>query len=210
MKRLVTALSAATALLLAGCAGGAVAGSPAQPTAPTAGAEATGPVNAADVMFLQMMIPHHRQSIEIARLAGKQAADPAVKTMAEAIAVTQAAEVFAMSERLYGWNQPLTVGKDAHAAHGGMPEIAKKAIARLRKAPPGEFDRDFLQMLIAHHDDGVQMSNTEVSTGANPATVEQARKLSQALSAQIDHMLDLLTRIDPVAGRTASPSTSPV
>ncbi|RBQ14560.1 DUF305 domain-containing protein [Spongiactinospora rosea] len=208
MKRLVTALSAAAVLLLAGCAGGAAAGSPAQPAAPSE-AEATGPVNAADVMFLQMMIPHHRQSIEIARLAGKQAADPTVKTMAEAVAVTQAAEVFAMSERLYGWNQPLTVGKDAHAAHGGMPEIAKKAIAKLRKAPPGEFDRDFLQMLIAHHDDGVQMCNTEVSTGTNPATVEQARKLSKGLSAQIDHMLDLLTKIDPAAGRKASPSTSP-
>ncbi|MDF5752036.1 DUF305 domain-containing protein [Spongiactinospora sp. TRM90649] len=207
MKHLVTALTIAATLLLAGCAGGATAIGAGEPTAPNT--SASGPVNAADVMFLQMMIPHHRQSIEIARLAARKATDPQVKTMAEAISVTQAAEAFQMTERLYAWEQPLTVGKEAHDAHGGLPQTAKKKIKALNDAPPAEFDRDFLQLLIAHHDDGVQMANTEASTGTNPATVEQARLLSRGLSAQIDHMLTLLTKIDPAAGKTARPTPSP-
>jgi uncharacterized protein (DUF305 family) len=199
MRHLVTVL---VILLVAGCggaprhtAGPATGSTTGATTAAGAVATAADAVNAADVMFLQMMAEHHRQSIEIARLAGRQASREEVRTLAEAIAVTMAADVYSMNERLHSWEQPLSASADEHAAHGGMPGATKEKITALHAAGRGDFDRDFLNLMIAQHGDAVRMAEEEVSTGANPQAVELAGRLSKAQAAQIDHMRGLLTSI---------------
>ncbi|MCG5218766.1 DUF305 domain-containing protein [Streptosporangium sp. KLBMP 9127] len=182
MRLLVTVLAI---LLITGCGGG-------ERETPAA----ADTVSAADVMFLQMMIEHHKQSIEIVRLASKKATTEEVRTLAGAIAVTEATEVHTMMERLHSWDQPLSASADAHAGHGGMPQTSAKEMTALRKADRADFDRDFLNLLIAHLDDSVQMADEEVAKGANPPTVELARRISRAQTAQIDHMLGLLAGLD--------------
>ncbi|WP_244210729.1 DUF305 domain-containing protein, partial [Amycolatopsis kentuckyensis] len=94
---------AVVALLLTGCATTA---------APT--------YNAADVMFLQMLIPQNQQGIEIVRLASARPVPPGLRELAAAIEVTQRTEVDDMRRWLHEWNQPETVAPQAHAGHGGM------------------------------------------------------------------------------------------
>ena len=54
----------------------------------------------ADIMFLQMMIPHHQQAIDISNLALKVSQDPELKTLAQSIATAQAAEIIQMKAML--------------------------------------------------------------------------------------------------------------
>ena len=163
------------------------------PTAPPgfAGRQA-GSFNPTDVMFLQMMIPHHGQGLEMARLAEDRATRAEVRTLAAAIDTTQAAEVQTMSGWLRTWGQPPTVGAGAHAAHGGMPETSAREIASLERAAGADFERRFLNMMIAHQDDAIQLARMEASGGIHPQAKDLALRIDRSRSAQISQMLKLL------------------
>jgi uncharacterized protein (DUF305 family) len=148
------------------------------------------PVNAEDVMFVQMMVQHHRQGIEIARVAADRATTPAVRTLAAAIASTQQSEVERMLRWLHAWEQPLTAPSGAHEHHGGMPETDRKQIAALRKTK--SFEHDFLNLLIAHQDDAVQMAVAEEAGGANGEVKTWAGQVEVSRKAQVKQMLTLL------------------
>ncbi len=53
--------------------------------------------NHTDVAFVQMMIPHHGQALEMSELADKYAQDKRVRRLAERIRASQAPEIQAMS-----------------------------------------------------------------------------------------------------------------
>ncbi|WP_053175833.1 DUF305 domain-containing protein [Nonomuraea sp. SBT364] len=150
------------------------------------------PVNAEDVMFVQMMVQHHRQGIEIARLGAAKGKTPEVKTLASAIEVTQQDEVEMMLRWLHAWSQPLTAASDAHDHHGGLPETDRKQIAALKGSK--SFERDFLNLLIAHQDDALQMAGAESAAGANREVKQWAARVESSRKAQIQQMLDLLDR----------------
>ncbi|MBB5775719.1 DUF305 domain-containing protein [Nonomuraea jabiensis] len=150
------------------------------------------PVNAEDVMFVQMMVPHHRQGIEIAKVGAERATTPELRTLAAAIASTQQSEVERMLRWLHSWDQPLTPPNGAHDHHGGMPETDVKRIQALRKSK--NFEHDLLNLLIAHQDDAVQMAAAEVAGGANPAVQEWAGQVRTSRKGQVEIMMKLLKR----------------
>ncbi|WP_113701513.1 DUF305 domain-containing protein [Nonomuraea lactucae] len=154
------------------------------------------PVNAQDVMFVQMMVQHHRQGIEIAKVGASSGRTPELKTLASAVAVTQQGEVEMMLRWLHAWGQPLTAPSGAHDHHGGMPETDRKQIAALRRAAAKKgsraFEREWLNLLIAHQDDAVQMAGAEVSGGASPGAKKWAAQVQASRKAQIQQMLALL------------------
>ncbi|MEV4806506.1 DUF305 domain-containing protein [Nonomuraea sp. NPDC049421] len=150
------------------------------------------PVNAEDVMFVQMMVQHHRQGIEIAKVGTSQATDPEVKTLASAIETTQQDEVEMMTRWLRDWDQPLTPPSSAHDHHGGMPETDAKRVQELKASK--NFEYDLLNLLVAHQDDAVQMASSEVAKGANPEVQKWAAQVQSSRKGQIDMMLKLLKR----------------
>ncbi|TMR99079.1 DUF305 domain-containing protein [Nonomuraea basaltis] len=154
--------------------------------------QAEAPVNADDVMFVQMMVQHHRHGIEIAKVGTARAAMPEIKTLTAAIESTQQSEVEMMLRWLHSWDQPLTAPTGAHDHHGGMAQTDVKRIQALKKSK--SLERDLLNLLIAHQDDAVQMAGTEVYSGANPTVKEWARQVQVSRKGQIDLMTNLLKR----------------
>jgi uncharacterized protein (DUF305 family) len=148
--------------------------------------------NPADVMFLQMMMAHNGQGVRLARLAPDRATREEVRTLAAAIATTQETEAASMSERLIGWRQPATAGADEHAAHGGMPGVGEEEIAAVADAAPADFEKKFLNMMIAQQDDAIQLARMEVATGLNAEVKAVAERVDASRSAQIKQMLALL------------------
>lgn len=147
------------------------------------------PVNAEDVMFLQMMIPHHRQGVEIVRLARERGQNAEVRSLAATIESTQRDEIEKMTGWLHAWQQPLTPAADAHAGHD-VPETDLRQITSLRKSEA--FDRDLLQLLIAHQDDAVQLALKEGYGGANPQVKTWAKQMEQSRIQQITTMRTLV------------------
>jgi uncharacterized protein (DUF305 family) len=173
------------AFLLVSCA------TPAAPP-PAAAPQGTGAFNQNDVMFLQMMVPHLEQGRTIARLGRERASRTEVRTLAAAIESTESDEAASMSARLRDWRQPAKAPVNAHSDHGGMPAITDGELAALRKATGPDFDRRFLNVLIAHQDDAIQLARVETATGSDPAAKALADRIDRSRSAQIRQMLDFL------------------
>ncbi len=192
MKRLIPLLLAGALLLpLSGCAS-----STATTSRPRAGdASAAAPAfNAADVMFAQMMLSYQGQSRRIVPLAASRAARTDVRTLAAAIDVTQADEAETMLRWLHAWGQPITADRDpaAHASHGGLHDLSAAEVAELEKASGADFDHTFLNLLIGHQHNAVEVARMEIADGANPDAKDLARRVEQSRSAQIQQMLTML------------------
>ena len=73
-----------------------------------------------------------------------------------------------------------------------MPGTSAKEIARLRKTSTKAFDKAFLDMLIAHQDDAVQLARFETGGGENRNALAYARQVDASRSAQVQQMSDYL------------------
>ncbi|WP_232533868.1 DUF305 domain-containing protein [Plantactinospora sp. KBS50] len=178
--------------------------------------------NAADVMFAQMMIPHHQQAVAMADLAATRAADSQVKQLATQIKDAQAPEIATMSGWLTTWGTPsgapTTMPGMDHGStampgmnHGGsaaptssampgmdhgMPGMMSEAdMTRLAATSGRDFDRQFLTMMIAHHESAITMARTEAAQGANSDAKALAGRIATTQQAEIDTMKTLLARI---------------
>jgi uncharacterized protein (DUF305 family) len=177
-------------VLLAGCGGSGAASAPLPP--PTV--SPTNEFNPNDVMFLQMMIPHHKQGIELVRLAKTREIRGELKELAAAIEVTQLAEVDSMTGWLGDWRQPPTadVNPDAHAHHGGLHTTSDELIADVKAASGQDFERSFINVLLGHQHNAVELAKTETEGGINPQSKDLASRITQSRTAQIAQLLKLL------------------
>jgi len=156
---------------------------------------ATPSYNAADVMFLQMLIPQNQQGIEIVRLAAARPLPASVKELAAAIEVTQRTEVGDMRRWLREWDQPETVASPAHAGHGGMKLTSPDLVAALRTAPDSEFTRRFLDVLTGQQQGAVELARTENGTngGVNAQARDLARRVIESRTAEIKQLSNIET-----------------
>ena len=181
--RYLTVLISA-ALLLGGCS-----------TAPEVAAiQAEGGHNEMDVMFLQMMVAHHEQGLELVSMAESRSARAEVRTLALAVDATQSDEVTMMTSWLTQWSKPTTVdhAPSAHADHGGLPATGPEEIAALGKAKGAAFETAFLNLFIAHQHNAVEMAQMESAGGANAEAKAFAERVRQSRADQIQQMLRLL------------------
>ncbi|MFF3853825.1 DUF305 domain-containing protein [Micromonospora sp. NPDC002575] len=179
-------------------AAGAATASSIASGAPTRGSAAFGD---ADVMFAQMMIPHHRQAVEMAELAETRAADAEVKRLAAAIKAAQAPEVATMTGWLAGWGRPVLSPAPGHGH--GMPEMdhampgmmSEADMTKLAGASGVDFDRKFLRTMIAHHEGAITMAREELAEGANPEAKALAQQIAISQQGEIDQMRKILARL---------------
>ena len=201
------AAAAASAFLVVGCSDngadssmdGHSMGSMSSTPASSAPASSTAQFNDADVMFAQMMYPHHAQAVEMADLADGRTDNPEVLSLASAIAAAQQPEMDQMTAWLTEWGQPMPdmdmgdmgdMGGMDHSSGSGM--MTAQDMDALMVASGPEFDRQWLTMMIAHHTGAIEMANTEIADGSNPDALEMARTIVATQQQEIDTMQRLL------------------
>ncbi|MBL1095567.1 DUF305 domain-containing protein [Streptomyces coffeae] len=207
LRRRLAVVSAAVAagLLLAACGGqdgkeGAEHGS-AHSSATTR--STNGAFNGADVHFAQMMIPHHQQALEMARLAPGRASDAQVKQLAARIEKAQDPEIRTMSSWLKSWGKPQPTPADGMPGmdHGsgdghdmdGM--MSQKEMDRLKAAKGVTFDRDFARLMIEHHKGAIAMAKDEQKDGRNAAAKKLAGDIITGQSAEVTTLHTILDRL---------------
>ena len=200
-KTLSIAAALAASLGLAGCAASSGSGTgmpmdhgspgamsttmPGAGSTPSAGADH----NQADVMFAQMMIPHHSQAVEMSDIIlGKPDIDPRVTDLADQISAAQGPEIDQMQSWLKQWGNP-PMGGD----HGGMAGMVSDAdMAALRDAQGVEAARLFLTHMIAHHEGAIDMAQEEVNDGRFEDAVQMARTIVITQEQEIKDMQKIL------------------
>lgn len=160
------------------CAGAAARGRPpiVQPGAPGAPSRVLTPEQAAglsrprftqaDVAFMQGMIVHHGQAVDMTNLLKTRTASEDMKKLALRIELSQADEIKMMERWLRDRGQALP---DPHAAHVHdgvmMPGMLTEAqLNQLGAAAGVEFDRLFLEDMIRHHDGALIMVQQLLAT----------------------------------------------
>jgi uncharacterized protein (DUF305 family) len=205
----LAAVSVTAALLLAACGedGGSSheGGHGSSSSAPSSSAPSSSPSasaaadahNAQDVSFAQGMIPHHRQALEMAKLATDRASSDRVEDLAARIEKAQDPEIRTMSGWLTSWGEEVPAGSmpgmDHSGGHSGMPGMmTDKDMADLEKASGEDFDSMFLTMMIEHHEGAVDMAETEKKSGRYDPATTMADDIITAQTAEITEMNRLL------------------
>jgi uncharacterized protein (DUF305 family) len=124
------------------------------------------PYSAADVKFMQGMIPHHAQAVVMAGWAPTNGASPTVQLMCERMLISQRDEIAFMRTWLRDRGQEVPAADATHMKmnHDGMvhdmlmPGMLNEAeMAALKKARGKDFDRLFLVGMIKHHQGAIGM-----------------------------------------------------
>lgn len=189
----VSAVVLATVLALAGCAT-STSGGMGHDGHATGGAEAAAEANAADVMFAQMMIPHHEQAIEMSELIlAKEGVDPEVMELAEQIEAAQGPEIEQMQTWLDEWGAPSMMDADDMAGMGGMDGMLTEAeLDELAAADGATGSALFLEGMIEHHEGAIDMAEQHQENGENEEALELSASIIETQTAEIERMRELL------------------
>lgn len=162
----------------------------------------------ADVRFMQHMIVHHAQAVEMVALMPERSSSPTVRLLGERIAQSQAAEMALMEEWLLARGLPVAAA-DPHAGHHGMnhapadpntplmPGMLSPAQMTALAASSGPaFDRLFLEGMIQHHRGALDMVDALLSgpdTAEDPMLSDFASSVTADQSAEILRMQSVLS-----------------
>lgn len=167
--------------------------------------------NQADVMFAQMMIPHHAQAIEMSDiLLGKQGIPEPVTALTQQIKAAQGPEIEQLKTWLDQWGRPQMPDHAPGTGHqmpgmtsmpgmGHMPDMegmmSEQDMRALSDAQGTEAARLFLTHMITHHEGAIDMAEDEIEDGQFPDAVQMARTIVDTQRQEIDTMRQLLTTL---------------
>ncbi|WP_104168874.1 DUF305 domain-containing protein [Arthrobacter sp. SX1312] len=175
-------------------------------TQATSGAsEASAGHNDADVMFAQMMIPHHQQAVEMSdMMLAKDGISPDITDLAAKIKDAQGPEIETMTGWLEAWDEPMepeggmeghsmsTMGSDMGGSESMEGMMSEDQMSELESAEGTEASRIFLESMTAHHEGAVTMAENEIDNGQNPDAIELAETIVTTQQAEIAEMQELL------------------
>jgi uncharacterized protein (DUF305 family) len=179
-------------------------GAPGQPSRVIAAAQASDlsqvQYTGADIKFMQGMIGHHAQAVEMVSLVPSRTASDDVRKLAQRIDVSQKDEMNMMREWLQSRGQQIPDPR-AHHMMGGtlMPGmLTPEEMARLTAATGAAFDRLFLEGMIKHHSGAITMVHDLFATdgaGQTPDIFSYASDVDADQRMEIDRMGSMLKEL---------------
>ena len=150
---------------------------------------------ASDAQFMRGMIPHHQQALEMSRLAPDRTNSPELLEIAGKIEAAQGDEIAFMEQWLTSRGESIDQSH-AHTGHHTMKGMATEAqMASLAAASGVEFDRQFLSLMIAHHEGAIDMVEAlmeQPGSAYDPTLFEFTTDVSNDQSKEIELMHGLL------------------
>jgi uncharacterized protein (DUF305 family) len=163
MKRVILLF---LALLITGCA-----------------SESNSGYSSQDIMFAEMMIPHHQQAIEMSDLALKNSTNPEVLALAQEIKDAQTPEI----EQMKSWG----ASSVAHMGHIMDGMLSDEEMSELTAATGSSFDKLFLEGMIKHHQGAIDMAEMVIDS-KNSEVAALAKAIIEAQRKEIELMRTLL------------------
>ena len=140
-----------------------------------------------DIMFAQMMIPHHQQAVDMSTLAETRSTNPEILALAKQIKDAQAPEIEQMTAWLDSAGAGMDMGHDM--GMGGM--LSQEQISALENAQGALFDKLYLEGMIAHHQGAIQMAKM-ITKSANAEAKELGSNIVTSQTAEIEKMKQML------------------
>ncbi len=111
-----------------------------------------------DVHFMQSMVPHHAQALEMTELVRRHAKSSSVRRLALRMEISQRDEIDLIEGWLKGHGEAVRLQPEAGGAMSLMPGmLTPEQMQRLASARGDDFDRLFLELMIQHHQGAIVM-----------------------------------------------------
>lgn len=166
------------ALLLAACGGDDSGGQDA------AGGGET--YNEADISFLQDMIAHHEQAIEMAEMVEGATDRPELIELAGNVIESQTAEIDQIRGMLEEAGEDPDMDMDMDM--GGSTGMSAEEMEELSTLEGEEFDDMFSEMMIRHHSEAISMANDVLEEGEHDDVAALAQGIIDEQQAEIDQL----------------------
>ncbi|MBD2365955.1 DUF305 domain-containing protein [Leptolyngbya sp. FACHB-402] len=156
-----------------------------------------------DRHFIERMIPHHEEAVEMAQLASSRAKHSEIKRLAASIIQDQTREINQMRtwyKAWYGTNVPAVssgmgrMGNRSgmmgnHSDRMGMHQSGMSMemdLQALKNAP--DFDREFIRQMVPHHQMAVHMAQMLLNRTNRPDMRNLAQSIIKSQMAEITQM----------------------
>lgn len=143
-----------------------------------------------EIMFAQIMIPHHEQAISMSEIALKKSRNQAILKLSNQIKSLQGTEKSQLAYWLKATDSSMTMDHDMQMS--GM--LTVKELASLKRLTGTQFDRTFLQLMIKHHQGALEMLDL-ISDSKNAEAKALAKAINSAQSKEITSMKLLLKKL---------------
>jgi uncharacterized protein (DUF305 family) len=128
-----------------------------------------------DTDFATLMKVHHQGAVDMAHLLLAKGTDPKLKQMAQRMITSQQNEIAAFSNILNSNSPNNSSGDDFYKeTMKGMDNM------HMDMDQSGSVDKQFVQMMIPHHQGAIDMSGTYLKSGAKN---NQLKKMATAIIA---------------------------
>ena len=161
----------------------------------------------ADTAFMQNMLVHHQQAVDMAALVKSRTNNPNIVAMAGRIDASQADEMKFMRTWLGGRGEPLSMPGMERMHHLMKGMASADQMAQLANSRGTAFDRMFLELMIPHHKGALDMVEDLLKlqgTAYDPAMFQFTSDVTSDQKAEIDRMNKVLAGLsgDPRATLT--------
>jgi uncharacterized protein (DUF305 family) len=143
-----------------------------------------------EIMFAQMMIPHHEQAVSMSETALKKSRNQGIIKLSRQIKSLQNSEKSQLTYWLKATGSSMTMDHDM--AMSGM--LTVKELDSLKRLTGTDFDRTFLQLMIKHHQGAIEMLDL-ISGAKNMEAKALAKAIKSAQSKEITFMKLLLNKL---------------
>jgi uncharacterized protein (DUF305 family) len=185
-------------------------GKPGKVLPPTTTAPQLGTPSEADIAFMQGMIMHHNQAVEMTAMMPSRSKNPKLLELGQRISISQTDEMVFMKQWLQDRGLSISDGKDHMAGMAGMKDmpgmdmsdmppmpgmLTAKQMDALRKATGPEFDHLFLTGMIQHHTGALTMVKDLFKTpgaGQDAMLFDFTSDVDNVQQAEIDTMRHML------------------
>ena len=152
--------------------------------------ESTSAFSGTDIMFAQMMIPHHQQAVDMSTLAETHTTNPEILALAKQIKDAQAPEI----KQMTAWIESSGAGMDMGHDMGMNGMLSDEQMTALGDAQGAAFDKLYLEGMIGHHEGALQMAKM-IENSSNAEAKTLAANIVTSQSAEIEKMKQMLAAL---------------
>jgi uncharacterized protein (DUF305 family) len=140
-----------------------------------------------DYDYAMMMVAHHQAAIDMSNVEIEKGADDSVKALAKNIKLTQAREISMMEAYMRSRSDVDGVNLSKEQDEDSKRTM-NKMMTGMHSNPTGSIDRDYINMMIPHHQAAIDMNNNFLSKGKAQEMIDMANSINAEQKNEIAYM----------------------